>query len=144
MTIVAHSRLPSLYACAVLLLSCGQSEIRWSLPPSMVGAQRASFAASLERWNAVTVVQQSIGEGDRRVVIRLRSEMQNCNANAETNGTELRLPPDASEPTMGHELGHALGLGHHAGPGVMAATATGAELTDNDREECRRVEACRE
>jgi hypothetical protein len=126
------------------LLSCGHSEIRWSLPASMPEPQRAAFVASCERWNRVAVVRQSIGEGDRRVVIRLRSEMANCGANAETNGTEMRLPEDAQAPTMMHELGHALGLGHIEGPGVMATTATGADLTAGDIDECQRVEACHE
>lgn len=129
-------------ALAALLLSCGQSEIRWSLPAAMPETQRAAFARSCERWNARAVVRQSIGEGDRRVVLRLRSEMDNCGANAETNGREMRLPVDASEATMMHELGHALGLGHHDGPGVMATTATGSELRAEDIEECRRVGAC--
>jgi hypothetical protein len=124
------------------LLSCGHSEIRWSLPASMPEPQRAAFVASCERWNRVAVVRQSVGEGDRRVVIRLRSEMANCGANGETGGREMRLAPDASEATVMHELGHALGLGHHAGPGVMATTATGAELTAEDIEECGRVGAC--
>lgn len=127
----------------VALVSCGQSDIRWSLPPSFSDAQRARFASSLDRWNAVAHVQQSIGEGDRRVVLRSASEMQNGSCTrGETNGTELRLTPDAGEPTMMHELGHALGLGHIDGPGVMAPTATGAELTAGDKEECRRVRAC--
>lgn len=131
-------------ALAALLSCAGHDEIRWSLPPDMPAEQRASFERSIGRWNAVALVHQSIGEGDRVVVVRLRSELQNCNANAESDGHEMRLPPDAAESTMTHELGHALGLGHHAGPGVMAPTATQKELSEGDLAECRRVHACPE
>jgi len=127
----------------IACVSCGHSEIRWSLPPAMSPSKREAFSRSIERWNAIAIVQQSVGEGDRRVVLRDRSEMQNgCIANAETNGREIRLAPDADEAAMAHEIGHALGLGHIAGHGVMSAPAETAAPTESDREECRRVRAC--
>lgn len=139
----------ALLSCVLLLAfvcSCAATGIRWQLPADMPPDARDEFATACADWNAVAIEQQSIGPGDRRVIYWPREQMQTVGANAETSAREMRIARDidsAQRPkTMTHELGHALGLKHHQGAGVMAADAPTTEILEADRAECRRVGAC--
>lgn len=129
------------------LLSCGDGAIVWDVR-ALDEAHREAFAGRCAEWNAVADRQQYVttGAGTHVVEVRPRGEMANGpRANSEYAHGVMHVAPDLGDHfafSVAHEQGHALGLDHHAGPGVMATTATTETLTAEDIDECMRVGAC--
>lgn len=153
-------------AALVLLLSCADDGIRWSLPADMPADERAAFAAKCADWNRIAVRQQSIAddEGTHHVVYREPDELTNFHDEdgdgvndyrAEAGGRWLfvrrGMRPDMFRGVVLHEQGHVLGLSrrgadgidrHVPAPAVMSATVSSEEFSEADLAECRRVRAC--
>lgn len=147
----------ALLLCALLLVGCGSRPLTWALDPRMNDEQRAAVSRRFDAWNART-------KPDYR--LRLAARADDVDAfialerppHPDTNGNFQRdhdlldddalirvmpgLPIPDFERTVGHELGHALGLGH-VRAGLMAPfNTTDLEPTADDIHECREVGAC--
>lgn len=131
---------------ALAIASCGADTILWSVPPEV---DTWTVAEACDAWNPHAYTQQGVGDdGEHRIVMWPRDAMANGpNVSGETNGKTIRLAPDLDRTqqslTLTHEMGHALGLKHVDGGGVMAPTATTTYPNEHDLHECRRVGACR-
>ena len=137
----------ALVAFAFTLTCGGAVPLHFVVDPSFDGRERQELAAAAAAWNDVAREEIELGGGPWRIE---RGPLD-PQLGGETFPDERRivmragLDADLFAQIALHELGHAHGLRHVRGYGVMFWNADDRQaqvVTDVDVAECRRVAAC--
>lgn len=124
--------------------ACGRTAPHFAVAAEFSPDERAEITRAAAKWNTIVRVPVSVDGGSWRII----------KANPPTpdpryvGWTDTPSHTIWIRPGVGvyavilHELGHAQGLHHVAGPGVMNPNVGAVEFSPGDMEECRKAGAC--
>ncbi len=139
-----------LLVLAGLLASCSTSRARvheLHVDPDFTNEERAALFSAAAKWNAVATSQILLTDDPAAhgEIVRRAPAHMNAFATTERDHVEISpgLPPEIFAHVAMHELGHVLRLDYSIN-GVMRCDGSTypVDLSGEDIEECRRVEAC--
>jgi hypothetical protein len=133
-----------------LAVGCGRPDPRVAVGEDFDAGEQAIIERAAAKWNSVVrkPIDVSGFYATWRLIKDYTPEMQDKQfVGLTTYGTRtIRIKPGLSESsfysTVLHELGHAQGLHHIAGPGVMNPNVGATEFTPGDIEECQAEGVC--
>lgn len=131
-----------------LLLSCARPVPHVAIAEGFTNEERASIARAAEKWNTIVREPVRVDGGPWKLVKQTPPDAPTKLYIGQTDypGKTIFIAPDLDSRTFFltvlHEFGHAQGLHHIPGPGIMNATIGAPDFTEGDLEECRRVNVC--
>jgi hypothetical protein len=123
---------------ALLTESCADEGPAFTIDPALTKSQREAVVQAAAKWNTVVIHPVTVSGGDWRIFIGRAPP--GYKGWTDGHNRTVTIDPTTREedfyPLVLHELGHAVGLVHHAAPGVMNPTSGATEFTAADLAGC--------